>query len=340
MIENPEDSIRISFGDLKLLLVKIFVRFGVSEANAAILAENCAGCERDGSMSHGVFRIPGYVATLGSGWVDGKALPTIEDGGEAFIRVDARNGFAQPALAAATPLLIEKASRYGAAVLAIRNSHHFSALWQDLEPFARKGFVALSMVSGLACVAPPGSAKPIMGTNPIAFATPVAGADPFVFDFATSAMSNGDLRIAAREGHNVPPGTGVDAEGLLSEDPKRILAGGSLLPFGGHKGFALSLMVEVLASGLTGGQFSTEVDFSTHPGAETPKTGQALILIDPTCGNNNAFASRVAHLIELVRQSGGTRLPSDRRYRTRAASERDGIRLSASTYEQLRSFAQ
>lgn len=340
MGEENKNDVRVSYHDLTMLLAKILVRFGVSEANATLVAANCAACERDGSISHGVFRIPGYVASLSSGWVDGKARPVVEDAGAAFVRVDARNGFAQPALAIATPIIVEKVVNFGAAVVAIRDSHHFSALWPDLEPFAKRGFVALSMVSGLACVSPPDGHAAILGTNPIAFATPVDGADPMIYDFATSSMSNGDLRIAAREGRSVPRGTGIDVTGAESSDPGAILNGGALLPFGGHKGAAISLMVEILASALTGGQFSSEVDFSTHPGAETPKTGQVLIVIDPQRGGNDAFARRVGHLIGMMRASGQTRLPSDRRYRMRNLSEREGIALDQQTYRNLLSMTQ
>ena len=228
MERAPNDQMRIRYQDLESLLFRTFVRQGVSEPNAKLLASNCAGCERDGSLSHGVFRVPGYIGSLKSGWVDGEAVPAVEAAGPAFLRVDARNGFAQPALAAAMPRLIEMTSSQGVGVVATRDSHHFSALWPDLEPLARCGFVALSMVSGLACVAPPGGCQPVFGTNPIAFATPVAGAYPMIFDFATSSMSNGDLRISAREGHRVPMGTGVDASGALSDSPSDILNGGAL----------------------------------------------------------------------------------------------------------------
>lgn len=339
MHEKPENTTRIAFADLVAVLQKIFVKAGVSEANAAVLAANCAGCERDGGLSHGVFRIPGYVASLNSGWVDGKAVPVIERAGPSLLRVDARNGFAQPAWAAALPHALDMARHQGAAVVAVRESHHFSALWPDLEPLAEAGFVALSMVTGLACVAPPGGRKPVFGTNPLAFATPVAGAHPMIFDFATSAMSNGDLRLAARAGHSVAPGTGIDRSGALSEDPKQILDGGALLPFGGHKGAAISLMVEILASALTGGQFSSEVDFSAHPGAETPRTGQVIIVIDPARGNNAVFTERVGKLIDSVRDAGQTRLPADRRYRTRETSEREGISLSVEQWDALARMA-
>src|ERR1700675_2872524 len=91
----------ISFPDLVELLRQVFVRNGTSPEVAAVLADNCASAQRDGSHSHGIFRIPGYVSTLASGWVNGKAVPKVEDVGAAFIRVDAGGGFAQPALAAA-----------------------------------------------------------------------------------------------------------------------------------------------------------------------------------------------------------------------------------------------
>lgn len=333
---NSETS--ISFEDLVSLLQRVFTRAGVAERNAVALAMNCALCERDGSLSHGIFRIPGYLSSLKSGWVDGRAVPLVEDVSPAMVRVDARNGFAQPALAAARPLLLEKLRYCGSALVAIRDSHHFSALWPDVEPFAREGFVAMSFVSGLACVIPLGGRQPVFGTNPMAFASPVAGAEPLVFDHATSALSNGDVRIAAREGHCVPVGSGVDRNRQPTVDPQAILNGGALLPFGGHKGASIMLMIEILASALTGGPFSAEVDFSHHPGAETPKTGQLLLVLDPERGGNGAFTHRVRRLLDLVREAGQGRLPGDRRYAQRKLSEK-GIPISRTRLAELTALA-
>ncbi|HKS14137.1 MAG TPA: Ldh family oxidoreductase, partial [Pseudomonas sp.] len=245
--------VRLPFSDLQALLQRVFQRHGCAEGVAAELAHNCASAQRDGAHSHGVFRVPGYLSTLASGWVDGHAQPIVTDVAPAFVRVDAGGGFAQPALAAARALLVEKVREAGIAVLAIHNSHHFGALWPDVEPFADEGLVALSVVNSMTCVVPHGARKPLFGTNPIAFAAPCAGGDPIVFDMATSAMAHGDVQIAAREGEQLPPGTGVDAQGQPTRDPKAVLEGGALLPFGGHKGSALSMMVELLAAALTGG---------------------------------------------------------------------------------------
>ncbi|AYD03574.1 Ldh family oxidoreductase [Neorhizobium sp. NCHU2750] len=333
------NTIHLPYSELVSLLEAIFIAHGVSTSNARILAENCAGCERDGSLSHGIFRMAGYVSSLDSGWVDGQAVPEVEDVGPSFVRVDAKGGFTQPAFFAGKPLLIEKVKQTGVAVLAIRRSHHFSALWPDVEPFAEEGFVALSAVNSMACVVPYGGTKAVFGTNPVAFASPRAGKAPFVFDQASSAIAHGDVQIAAREGHELKPGMGVDRDGEPTTDPKAILDGGALLPFGGHKGNSIALMVEILSAALTGGYFSGEFDWSGHKGAQTPFTGQFFVVIDPERGGNDAFAERVAGICELVLEAGQDRLPGDRRHLTRARATTDGIPLSVENYEKLRSLS-
>lgn len=285
----------------------IFQRHGCSESVAQVLAYNCASAQRDGAHSHGVFRMPGYVSTLASGWVDGQATPKVSDVAPGYVSVDAAGGFAQPALAKARELLVAKARNAGIAVLAIHNSHHFAALWPDVEPFADEGLVALSVVNSMTCVVPHGARKPLFGTNPIAFAAPCAEHDPIVFDMATSAMAHGDVQIAARAGQQLPEGMGVDANGEPTTEPKAILEGGALLPFGGHKGSALSMMVELLAAALTGGHFSWEFDWSGHPGRNAvdraadhrhrPEQGRgrALCPTQPRAGGADAGGGADAH---------------------------------------------
>jgi delta1-piperideine-2-carboxylate reductase len=336
---DPANTQTISFTELTQLLTQVFVRNGTSREVAAVLAENCASAERDGSHSHGIFRIKGYLSSLAAGWVKGDAVPKVEDVGAAFVRVDAGGGFAQPALQAARALVMEKARTAGIAILAIRNSHHFAALWPDVEPFAQEGFVALSVVNSMTCVVPHDAQKPLFGTNPIAFAAPRAGGHPIVFDMATSAIAHGDVQIAAREGHMLPPGMGVDRAGQPTEDPKAILDGGALLPFGGYKGSALSMMVELLSAALTGGHFSFEFDMSGTPGAQTPWTGQSIIVIDPDKGSGQRFAQRSEELVRQMHGVGQQRMPGDRRYLQRERSLAEGIVLSVADLERLKALA-
>ncbi|WP_298394808.1 Ldh family oxidoreductase [Sphingobium sp.] len=326
----------MDFDALVALLARIFIANGASAGVADILARNCAGAERDGAMSHGLFRMPGYASTLRSGWVDGRAEPVVEDAGASFLRVDAANGFTQPALAAATPDAIDKARATGACVVAIRRSHHFAALWSDVEPFAEAGLVAIAMVDSMAVVVPPGGQRPVYGTNPLAFAAPREAGKIVVFDQAVSLLAHGDVQIAAREGHDLPEGAGVDAAGQPTRDAQAVLDGGALLPFGGHKGAAIAMMIEIMAAALTGGNYSHEVDWSGHPGAQTPCTGQCLILIDPARGGSGAgFAARVEQLVDALRAAGQERMPGDRRFAARAKALRDGVPVSAEMLARL-----
>jgi len=188
----------------------------------------------------------------------------------------------------------------------------------------------------MTCVVPHGARKPLFGTNPIAFAAPCAEHDPIVFDMATSAMAHGDVQIAARAGQQLPEGMGVDANGEPTTEPKAILEGGALLPFGGHKGSALSMMVELLAAALTGGNFSWEFDWSRHPGAKTPWTGQLIIVIDPGKAEGEQFAQRSRALVEQMQAVGLTRMPGERRYREREVAEEEGVALTEQELQGLK----
>ncbi|MCX2698559.1 Ldh family oxidoreductase [Ochrobactrum chromiisoli] len=327
----------MNFAELKALLATVFLSNGCSEYTAEILAHNCACAERDGSTSHGTFRMPGYVSSLNGGWVDGRAQPVIEDCGGALIRVDAQNGFAVVAHADVQPLAVERAKELGVAIIAIRNSHHLGALYLDVEPYAEQGLLALSVVNSMAVVTHPGGRQPVYGTNPIAFATPRSEEPPFLFDMATSSMAHGDLSVLARDGRSAPPGAGVDQFGKMSTDPSAILNGGALLPFGGHKGAALSIMCEILCAALTGGQFSSECDLAKQPGAHTPRTGQTVIVVDPRYGAGNLppTAQRVQQLIETIRNSGVERLPGERRFAFRTEAADVGIPISVTLKQSL-----
>lgn len=330
---------RISVRELAALLKAIFIRHACSESVAAILADNMALAEGDGAHSHGIFRLAGNLGSLDSGWVDGKAEPAVEDVAPGVLRADGRNGFSLPVLAAAREQLMAKARANGIALLTIRNAHHFSAVWPDIEPFARDGFIALAMINSMASVVPHGGNNKLYGTNPLGFAVPRDGHDPLVFDQASSAWSNGDVQIARRERRALPPGVGVDRDGQPTTDPNAVLEGGALLPFGGHKGSSIAMMMEIMGAALAGGDYSFEIDWSRHPGAATPHGGQTYILIDPVRGNTRAFTTRIETLINAIHDAGQSRLPADRRYANRRKSERQGIALSTEELERLRELA-
>ena len=332
-------SVTLSLPEAYDLALEVLSANGFSADHAAAIARNVTAGERDGCASHGLWRLLGIVDTLRKGKVSPDAEPQIHDQAPGIARADAGGAFSLLAYERALPLLLEKARQNGIAALAINRCVHFSALFADIEPLTEAGLVGLACTPSHAWVAPAGGTRPLFGTNPIAFAAPRAGHEPLVFDLATSAIAHGDVQIAARAGHTLPEGYGVDRHGQPTCDPAAILDGGALLPFGGYKGSALSMMVELLAAALTGGNFSFDFDWSQHPGAKTPRTGELLIVIDPGKGAGHNFAQRTETLVQQMRAAGQARQPGDRRYQQRAESERHGIAIDSEELARLRGLA-
>jgi len=251
------------------------LRAGASPQNVAALAGTIVASERDGVRSHGLLRLRGFVHSIKIGWADGQARPRIVSEAPGLLVVDAQNGFAQTALAHVRSKLAGMARSNGTAVLLTRNSHHFAALWPDIEEFAAEGFVALTCVNSKKRMAAWEGRRPVTGTNAMAFACPRTGHLPLVWDQSSSVMSQGDVLLAASKGHDVPLGVGCDANGEPTTSSSAILNGGALLPFGGNKGASIAVMIEILAAALTGGPFAFE-DESPAQTATTSKGGTVL----------------------------------------------------------------
>ena len=291
---------------------------GCDSRNAAAVADTVCAAERDGSVSHGLFRIPGYVAALRSGKVNGNAAPEITTVTPSVLRVDGDNGFAPTALAHAIPALADAAQANGIAVLAAVRVHHFAALWHETEAIAARGLVGIAATAYLPAVAPAGAKSALFGTNPISFAWPRGDFPPVVFDMATASMAMGEVQIAAREGHEVPPGTGLSASGEPTTAPAEIADGGVLLPFGGHKGSALSLMIELLAGALIGERFSFEAKAADNGDGGPPRGGEFLLAMSPPriADDENCYEHAEKFFAKFA-ELDGARLPGKRRHDNR-----------------------
>jgi delta1-piperideine-2-carboxylate reductase len=323
----------VSIAELATLVHQILVAAGMSDENARIVGGVVVAAERDGSRSHGIFRVPSMVEILRSGWVDGFATPAVVDRSTGLVLADGYNGFAQVAYAAAQGLLIEKARRHGLATLGIRNAHHFCALWPDVEPLAERGLVAIAFVNSRSYVVPAGGCTRLYGTNPMAFACPRRDGHLLAWDQASSAMAHGEVLLARRGGRSLPSGVGLDSQGRPTTDPAAVLEGGALLPFGGYKGSSIALMVELLAAAVTGGDFGFEND--GNPNAATKNAGELVIAIDPAQSAGAPFLDRVEEVFRRIAENGKARLPGDRRYAERRRAVAEGITLERSVYEGL-----
>lgn len=321
---------RIGEEDLLLRVGNALVANGFAAEVAAPIARTIVACERDGTLSHGLLRLPGYVEAVRTGWADGTAAPLRVSTSPSMIVVDARNGFTHLALAQCREELSMQAAVTGCSVLLIRNAHHFAALWPDIEGFAEAGYVAMSCVTSRARVTGWGGGKPVFGTNASAFACPRQGG-PIVWDQSASVMSQGEILLAAREGRALPAGVGVDAQGHPTTDPKAILEGGALTPFGGVKGASIAFFVEILASALTGSYFGFE---SPAGGTLPSKGGQFVMVIDPRRAGVE-MEPRIDSLVHAIRDAGSPHLPGSRRHARREKAPAEGIPLGRHSQEIL-----
>ena len=310
-------TISISLDEIYDLAKKTLLFNGCDEENASILSDTIMRAERDGSLSHGLFRLPAYVASLKSGKVNGKAKPEIKKISPSVIKVLGNSAFAPMVLKVGLPELIKLAKETGVAVLAITNSHHMAAMWPETEAIAEAGLVGFACTSYKPMVAPAGAKKALFGTNPISFAWPRPGKTPVVYDMATAAMAMGEVMVAARDGHTVPLGTGLNKDGKETTDPKEISKGGVLLPFGGYKGSAIAMMVELLAGALVGETFSYETAAKDNKDGGPPRGGEFILAISPEKIAGLDWGKHSDEFFKKMQSMDGVRLPGERRHKNR-----------------------
>lgn len=330
--------VRLTLADVSTLAMQVLRAHRVADAHADAIAETITAAERDECPSHGLFRLPGYVRAVQSGKVTPDAVPAVHTLAPAVVHVDGKNGFAPLALRLGLAPLAEKARQYGIAALAVTQIYHFAALWPEVEALATQGLVALACTQAMSYVAPAGGSKPLYGTNPLAFGWPRADHPPLVFDQASSASARGEIQLHLRDGKPLPMGWAMDAAGQPTTDPAAALAGAQL-PFGGYKGAAIALMIELLAGPLLGEVLSVEASArDTHDGGP-PIGGECIIAIDPgQCVRHGDRPRQLAHaerLFSAILAQEGTRLPSDRRYAARLRTPTTGITIPRALYEEL-----
>lgn len=307
----------LSLDEIHALAYDCLTINGADHENASALANTIMTAERDGSVSHGLFRLPAYVASLRSGKVNGKARPKATTATPALVRLHGDNGYAPMAHQVGIPLLIEAARTSGVGLLAISHVHHMAALWPEVEALAEADLVGLACTAYMPMVAPAGATSALFGTNPIAFAWPRPGQSPVVYDMATASMAMGEVQVAAREGHDVPPGTGLDKDGQPTTDPAAIADGGVLLPFGGYKGSAIAMMVELLAAGLVGENFSFEAREGDNGDGGPPQGGQFILAMSPEIVAGSGWEDHCEGFFARLTGLEGVRLPGERRHKNR-----------------------
>lgn len=329
--------------------VKTVVRSLAEAAGAArSVAENFADALIEahlrGLETHGIRRLKPYLNRMRTGSVDPSADPVIDAKG-VLLMVDGKNGVGHHVAAVAADAASAKAREAGVGLAIIKNSNHFGFAGYYSVRIARNGHIGIAISNGQVCVAPTGGKRPVFSNNPISIAAPIGNNEFFELDMATSVTSRAKIAQAAEAGRSISAGMALDAEGRETTDPKAALAG-SLLPFGGEKGFALLFALEVLTGILPGGAFADQVSSKeAHP--EMPEQlSQFILAIDINASGAAVFESRMQELIRVVRsvpvQTGFTpaRFPGQRRWEIRRRRLKEGIPLSGAEDRDLRELSQ
>ncbi len=312
---------------------------GATAFQAEPTAESVREAEAEGIRNVGLGYLPIYCEHLRCGKVAGDADPVMAEVTPALLRVDARHGFAHPAFLRALPRFAEMAGAMGVAALSITHSYSAGVVGWFVARLAEEGLVSLAFANSSASIAPWGGRKAMFGTNPIGFGAPRRGHPPIVVDMASSATARVNIVQAAGRGEQVPPGWVFDREGKPTTDPKALLAGGSVGPLGGAKGYGLALIVDLLAAGLTGASFSYQASAFGNNQGGPPDVGQLFIALSPKLTGGEAMAGRLEELVAEVEAQPGARLPGDKRHESRRKAEAGGVEVPADLVAKLKGYA-
>jgi (2R)-3-sulfolactate dehydrogenase (NADP+) len=330
--------VTLSSADAEALATRALTGCGTSLVNAASTASALVAADVDGQSGHGLLRLPSYAAQVKACKIDGLAVPALARSRLATLQVDARGGFAYPALDLAVDALPGLALEAGVAAAGIFASHHIGQAGRTVERLADQGLVALVVSNTPSAMALPGGTRPMMGTNPLAFAAPLAGRAPLVIDLALSLVARSKIVAAQKAGQSIPPDWATDPTGKPTTDPAAALAG-ALAPIGGAKGAALALMVEILCAALAGGHYGWEASSFLDDRGPSPGVGQVLIVFNPAAFGGPGFSARMDGLLAAFAADSAVRLPGDRRLASRERARVNGVSIPSDLHAQISTLA-
>lgn len=310
----------------------IFMATGAPDDLAAQVADVLVDNHLAGHDSHGILRIPEYVQNIRVGEIVPAARPQVLEESPTSALISGNWAFGQVTALFAADLAVEKVKRERVAVLSIVQAGHTGRLAAFTERAARQGvvmFMAIGTVNK-PTTAPYGGSAAVLGTNPVSFSVPNPSGFPITLDYATSAIAAGKIKLAKARCESLPPDAILDARGRPSTDPQAFFEGGFLLPFGGHKGYALAVIAELLSGPLAGAD--------AYPGV-TSRSGIFIFAVDaavfrPLADYEKALAETLRRIKAVPPRPGFAEvlLPGEPEARARAERERNGIPIPDDTW--------
>ncbi len=332
------EEIKLTPKAARKLIQGALIGAGTAPRNAGYFTDAILDTELSGMSGHGFYWLQFYCEHLKSGKVDGRARPSIKRTSPVAFEIDAKGGFAHPAIEAGFARLIPAAKKHGIAGMGIQNSYNAATLGYHTGILAKQGLVAFGFTNSSPAIAPVGGKSKVIGTNPMSFAVPGAnGRIAFLIDQSSSAVAWTAVRHAASEGRKIPLGWALDANGEPTTDPQKALDGGSMAPSGGYKGFGQGLIVEIMCAALAGGNRGLQMGSFTL-NDKPIGCGQFFIAIDPGHFSGPKFTKQVKALMESILSQEGARLPNMRREANRKRLAKEGLPIAKDLHDRLLSF--
>jgi len=313
-------------------------------ADARLVADTLVQADLWGHQSHGVLRLPWYLARLKAGVCTAVAAPTFVVDAGAVAVIDGGDAMGQVLTAHAMRDAIRRAKAHGIAAVALRNSNHFGTALYFTLMAARAGCVAFLSTNASPAMAPWGGRKKTVGTNPWSWAAPAGKYAPMVLDIANTGVARGKIYLARQKGQPIPEGWAIDAEGAPTTDAAAAIDG-IILPMAGHKGYAIAAMMDMLSGVLTGSAFGTGVA-GPYQTERKSGAGQMMIVLNIEAFQPlPAFEARMERMVEelkavpLAQGHEDIFYPGEIEARNEARHRREGLVLPADTIRDLETVA-
>ncbi|WP_256831908.1 MULTISPECIES: Ldh family oxidoreductase [unclassified Paenibacillus] len=332
---------RCNWQGLQDFCYQVFMKAGLPEPSAAIVAESLVEADLRGVDSHGVVRTAIYLKRIEAGMID--PLSQIEKVSEsdATVLVDGNNNFGSVIGRRALEIAMEKAKNNGAAFVGVKGSNHFGTGAYYALKAIEQDMILLVMSNASQTMPPTGGVRPFIGTNPLAVGVPSGEELPFILDMATSVVARGKIIVAAQKGEDIPTGWAIDKDGKPTTDANAALEG-SVLPVGGPKGYAISMFIDILSGVLTGAGFGKYVHNMYDNWEQPQNVGHLFIAVDinrfiPL----ELFKARMDQYIRELKQEPKAHgvqeilIPGELEYRRTQERKANGIELPQKVAEEL-----
>jgi uncharacterized oxidoreductase len=339
--------IRKTTAELDELIRTVLAASGADERNAKRVAQALVSSSMCGVDTHGILHLPSYVEKIHAGDIVPTAWPEILQEDATSARIGGNWTFGHVSAKYAMEVAIEKASRQNMSIVSVVQVNHIGRLGEYAEMAAAKGMLSMVWAGGFGTekpvTVPYGGREPALSTNPIGIGFPIGDGPPMIIDYATTVVAGSKVLTAKDKGLELPPGSIVDKDGVPTTDPAAFIDGGSHLPFGGHKGYALMLAVEFFGRILSGADaFADE----RRGGPIFRRSGVTMMVVRTDlfqsvadCGMRAAEFGN--HVRSVPPAPGFTEvlIPGDLEARTRADRERDGVPIPDPLWERLKQTA-